>query len=157
MTWGFNLAVFSNLSNQFLKFFHFFLRAPASNFPVPSGTGIKYTILFKFVKCSFEKNQYFSQIGTLRQEGFRAMHDQLTQLDRGRCKAPAPWYFYKNGKLGLPRCRWLSPAAEFEGAQPSCSFSLRRRFQPLTDEKRSFESRRDSVLPQGFHRSSRTW
>ena len=27
------------------------------------------------------------------------MHDQLTQLDRGRCKAPAPYYFYKDGKL----------------------------------------------------------
>ena len=25
--------------------------------------------------------------------GFRATHDQLTQLDRGRCKAPAPYYF----------------------------------------------------------------
>ena len=25
--------------------------------------------------------------------GFRAMHDQLTQLDRGRCIAPAPYYF----------------------------------------------------------------
>ena len=37
--------------------------------------------------------------------GFRAMHDQLTQLDGGRCDAPAPYYFYKDGKLGLPRCR----------------------------------------------------
>ena len=37
------------------------------------------------------------RIGPLRR-GFRAMHDQLTQLDRGRCKAPAPYYFYKDGK-----------------------------------------------------------
>ena len=39
--------------------------------------------------------------------------------------------------------------------QPSCSFS-RRRFQPLTDEERSSESRRDTTSPQGFRRSSRT-
>ena len=44
------------------------------------------------------------RFGPLRR-GFRATHDQLTQLDRGRCKAPAPYYFYKDGKLGLPRCR----------------------------------------------------
>ena len=37
--------------------------------------------------------------------GIRATHDQLIQLDRSRCKAPATYYFYKDGKLGLPRCR----------------------------------------------------
>ena len=40
-------------------------------------------------------------------EGFRATHDQPARLDRVRCKAPAPsyFYFYKDGKLVLPRCR----------------------------------------------------
>ena len=30
-----------------------------------------------------------------------ACGDQLTQLDGGRCGAPAPYYFYKYGKLVL--------------------------------------------------------
>ena len=32
------------------------------------------------------------------------MHDQPARLDCGRCNAPAPYYFYKDGKLGLPEC-----------------------------------------------------
>ena len=36
---------------------------------------------------------------------FRATHDQLTQLDRGRCKAPAPYCFYKRRQTCLPGCR----------------------------------------------------
>ena len=34
-----------------------------------------------------------------------ACGDQPARLDCGRCGAPAPYYFYKDGKLGLPGCR----------------------------------------------------
>ena len=34
-----------------------------------------------------------------------ACGDQPARLDCGRCNAPAPYYFYKDGKLGLPGCR----------------------------------------------------
>ena len=40
----------------------------------------------------------------------------------------------EDGKRSLTRCRGLSPAAEFEGAKPSCSFLPRRRLQPQKDE-----------------------
>ena len=33
--------------------------------------------------------------------GFRAMHDQLTQLDRGRCDAPAPYCFSSGAFAGF--------------------------------------------------------
>ena len=75
------------------------------------------------------------------------MHDQLTRLDIGRCDAPAPYYFYKDGKLvcqgagdsHLPRSmRARSPHVLSPSAVP-----------PLTDEKRSFESRRAQRMTAG--------
>ena len=69
------------------------------------------------------------------------MHDLLTQLDCGKCNAPAPYYSYKDGKLvcqgagdsHLPRSmRARSPHGLFP---PSA-------VPPLTDEERSSESRR---------------
>ena len=81
--------------------------------------------------------------------GFRATHAQLTQLDRGRCNAPAPYYFYKYGKLV---CRGAGDShlpRSMRARSPHVLFP-RRRFQPLTDEERSSESRRDSASPQGI-------
>ena len=81
--------------------------------------------------------------------GFRATHAQLTQLDGGRCRAPAPYCFYKDGKLV---CRGAGDShlpRSMRARSPHVLFP-RRRFQPLTDEERSSESRRDSASPQGI-------
>ena len=76
------------------------------------------------------------------------MHDQLTQLDGGRCDAPAPYYFYKYGKLvcrgagdsHLPRSmRARSPHVLSPSAVP-----------PLKDEERSSESRREQRMTLGI-------
>ena len=88
------------------------------------------------------------RIGPLRR-GFRATHDQPARLDCGRCNAPAPYYFYKDGKLG---CRGAgdSHLPRSLRARSPHVLSPRRRFQPLTDEERSSESRRDNASPQGI-------
>ena len=80
---------------------------------------------------------------------FRAMHDQLTQLDRGRCKAPAPYYFYKDGKL-VCRGAGDSHLPRSMRARSPHVLSPRRRFQPLTDEERSSESRRAQCITSGI-------
>ena len=81
---------------------------------------------------------------------------QLTQLDCGRCGAPAPYYFYKYGKLvcrgagdsHLPRS--LRARSPHVLSPPSA-------VPPLRDEERSSESRRAQRITAGkFRRSSRT-
>ena len=62
--------------------------------------------------------------------GFRATHDQPARLDCGRCNAPAPYYFYKDGKLG---CRGAgdSHLPQSLRARSPHVLSHRRRFHRL--------------------------
>ena len=58
---------------------------------------------------------------------------------------------FQRRQICLPRCRGFSPAGEFEGAEPSCSLHLRRRFHRLRTRscaKRNFESCRSPMVPQ---------
>ena len=81
--------------------------------------------------------------------GFRATHDQPARLDCGRCKAPAPYYFYKDGKL-VCRGAGDSHLPRSLRARSPHGLSPRRRFQPLTDEERSSESRRALRITSGI-------
>ena len=67
------------------------------------------------------------RIGPLRRGRFRLRRPACAAGLR-QMQSTCTKISYKDGKLGLPGCRWLSPAAEHEGAQPSCPFPLRRRF-----------------------------
>ena len=89
------------------------------------------------------------RFGPLRR-GFRATHDQPARLDCGRCKAPAPYYFFIKTANSVCRGAGDSHLPQSLRARSPHVLSPRRRFQPLTDEKRSFESRRDNASPQGI-------
>ena len=74
--------------------------------------------------------------------------DQPVQLDRGRCNAPAPCYFYKYGKL-VCRGAGDSHLPRSMRARSPHVLSPRRRFQPLRDEHQRCESRRAQRMTAG--------
>ena len=94
------------------------------------------------------------RIRPLRRGDF-AGGDQLTQLDRGRCNAPAPYYSYKNGKL-VCRGAGDSHLPRSMRARSPHGLSPRRRFHRSRTRNEVPRADGHSASHRKFRRSSRT-